>query len=159
MDWLGHAFALIAVPLLLSLALLAWAGVGIFCIRAESVPWPGGWSRPQPLARPLSRGDRAAGVLILVVLAITQVQPIVWIGQAGSDSDRAGLIALSALFYLLELGWWVWLWRLPRETVYRTLPTDKASRDRAIVDDVAQFDAAYRAREQAAGGPEPNRLR
>ncbi len=168
MDWLGPAVGLIGLPLRLSVVLSAYAGVDILCIRSESVPrigwgWRAGmhpaWGPPAPFARPLGRGDLASRIIYLAVLAIIQIQPLVWIGQAGSDAQRVGLIGLSAVFYVLELGWWVWLSRLPREKVYRTLPRDKELRQRMITEDVAQFDAAYRAGEVGTATTQDQRPR
>jgi hypothetical protein len=155
-DSLVSAAFSFAVALWLSVAFSAMAGVDIFCIRSESVPRIGWifrfnlrtWGPPEPVARPLGREDRQARALVLVVLGLLQVLPAVWI-LLGNDPQRNGLIGLLALFYLLELGWWAWLSRLPREVVYGTLPQVKQSRDRTIADEVAQFDAAYRARESA----------
>jgi hypothetical protein len=154
MDSLGSEVGVFVIPLWLSVVLSAYAAVVFFCVRSESVPrigWalrfgPLSWGPPEPVARPLVRGYWVVGLIVLGVLAIIQVQPAVWISQA-SGSARNGLIGLSAVFYLLELGWWVWLWRLPREKVHSALPQDRETRDRVLADEVAQFDAAYRARE------------
>jgi hypothetical protein len=79
----------------------------------------------------------------LGLLGLFQILPAAWI-LLGNDPQRTGLIGLLALFYLLEVAWWTWLSRLPREVVYSALPKDRQSRDRAIADQVAQFDATYR---------------
>jgi hypothetical protein len=155
-----------APALWLSVALSAIAGVDVFCIRSESVPrigWalrfnPLTWGPPEPVARPLGRSDRQVRALVLGLLGLLQILPAVWI-LLGNDPARTGLIGLLALFYLLEVAWWAWLSRLPREVVYSTLPQDQQSRDRAIVDQVAQFDAAYRAREAKADSTQIERPR
>ena len=142
------AFSAFAMALRLSVGLSAMAAVDVWCIRSESVPrigWvlrfnPTTWGPPEPVARPL------------------RILPSVWI-LLGNDPARTGLIGLLALFYLLEVGWWAWLSRLPREVVYSTLPQDKQSRDRAIADEVAQFDAAYRARDAKADSTRNERPR
>ena len=150
-------FSAFAIALRLSVGLSAMAGVDVYCIRSESVPRIG-WvllfsplrrGPPEPVARPLGRNDRQARALVLGLLGLLQILPAVWI-LLGNDPARTGLIGLLALFYLLEVAWWAWLSRLPREVVYSTLPQDEQSRDRAISDEVARFDAAYRARESKA---------
>jgi hypothetical protein len=148
-DSLGSQIAVLVTLLRWSVVLSAWAGVDIFCVRSESVPrlgWtihfgPGvrRWGPPEPVARPLARSYWVARVVLLGVLGIIQVQPALWIGQAGSNSGRNGLIGLSIVFYTLELAWWVWLGRLPREKIYSTLPRDKEARDRMIAQDVASI--------------------
>jgi hypothetical protein len=110
------------------------------------------------VARPLGRRDRQARAIVLGLLGVLQILPAVWI-LLGNDPQRTGLIGLLALFYLLEAGLWVWLSRLPREVVYSTLPHDGQSRDRAIADEVARFDAAYRARESTANSTQNERPR
>jgi hypothetical protein len=142
------------MALWLSVGLSAMAAVDVLCVRSESVPrigWalrfnPLTWGSPEPVARPLGRSDRQARAIVLGVLCLLQILPAVWI-LLGNDPQRTGLIGLLALFYLLEIGWWAWLLRLPREVIYSTLPQDRQSRDRAIADEVARLDAAYRARE------------
>jgi hypothetical protein len=154
------------MALRLSVGLSAMAAVDVWCIRSESVPrigWvlrfnPTTWGPPEPVARPLGRSDRQARALVLGLLGLLQILPSVWI-LLGNDPARTGLIGLLALFYLLEVGWWAWLSRLPREVVYSTLPQDKQSRDRAIADEVAQFDAAYREEEAKADSTRNERPR
>lgn len=101
------------------------------------------------MARPLGRSARQARTLVLGLLGLLQILPAVWI-LLGNDPARTGLIGLLVVFYLLEVAWWAWLSRLPWEVVYSPLPKDRQSRDRAIADEVARFDAAYRARESNA---------
>ncbi len=154
MESLVAAAFAFAIALQLSVGLSAMAAVDVLCVRSESVPrigWvhrfnPLTWGPPEPVARPLGRSDRQARAILLGVLGLLQILPAVWI-LLGNDPQRTGLIGLLALFYLLEVGWWTWLSRLPREVVYSALPKDGPSRDQAIADQVARFDAAYRARE------------
>jgi hypothetical protein len=165
-DSLVSAAFAFAIALWLSVGLSAMAVVDVLCVRSESVPrigWalrfnPLTWGPPEPVARPLGRSDRQARALLLGLLGLLQVLPAVWI-LLGNDPQRTGLIGLLALFYLLEVGWWAWLSRLPREVVYSTLPHDGQSRDRAIADEVARFDAAYRARESTADSTQNERPR
>jgi hypothetical protein len=165
-DSLVSAAFSFAIALWLSVGLAAMAAVDVWCIRSESVPrigWalrfsPLTWGPPEPVARPLGRSDRQARALVLGLLGLLQILPAVWI-LLGNDPQRTGLIGVLALFYLLEVAWWTWLSRLPREVVYSALPKDRQSRDRAIADHVAQFDAAYRARESKADSTRNERPR
>lgn len=172
MDSLGSAVSLLAIPLWLSIVCSAQVAVVFFCVRSESVPrlgWAprfgpvGGsgrrWGPPEPVARSLARGDWAGGLILFGVLGIIQVQPVQWITGASSDSQRGGLTGLSVVFYLLELAWWVWLSRLPREMIHSTLPQDKETRDRVITAEVAQFGADYRARGSQADSAQIDRPR
>jgi hypothetical protein len=155
-----------AIALWLSVGLSAMAAVDVWCIRSESVSrigWalrfnPLTWGPPEPVTRPLGMSDRQARTLVLGLLGLFQILPAAWI-LLGNDPQRTGLIGLLALFYLLEVAWWTWLSRLPREVVYSALPKDRQSRDRAIADQVAQFDAAYRARESKADSTQIERPR
>jgi hypothetical protein len=150
-DWPGYAVGYL-VSLWLAIVLSGFAGVDILCIRAEAIPRPGGgfrlyprvgWRRHQPVARPLRGGDWVARAMVVFVLAIIQVLPVRWIFEPGLEPQRAGVVVLAALFYLIEAAWWFWLWRLPRETVVSTLPRDEEARNRAIAEDVASFHADY----------------
>jgi hypothetical protein len=146
-----------ALELWLAVWVSSAVAVNVLAIRPDSMPRVGWifhffargsrrWGPPDPVARPLRRGDAVDRYFGLIVLAIIQVQPILWIVRAVDDDARAWLIGIAAVFYLLELLWWLRLWRLPRLIIYSPLPQNEEERSRVIAADVAQFDADYRAR-------------